>query len=193
MGGLTYRLTRRYPAERKALMIEDSAMTVLLTQERLRGNLPQSRCRVVSLEQLASEGELYASEVTKESAGAENLAYVIYTSGSTGKPKGVEIQHKALVNFLHSMRQRPGLTPQDVLLSVTTISFDIAGLELFLPLVVGACVVIASREVALDGRRLMEQLERLRGDGDASHAGDVADVNRRWLEWQKRSENSLWR
>jgi aspartate racemase len=158
-GGAYVPIDPAYPAERIGLMIEDSAMTVLLTQERVRGNLPESRCRVVSLEQLASEGELHASDVTRESAGAENLAYVIYTSGSTGRPKGVEIQHKALVNFLHSMRQRPGLTPQDVLLSVTTISFDIAGLELFLPLVVGACVVIMSREVALDGRRLMEQLE----------------------------------
>jgi amino acid adenylation domain-containing protein len=118
---------------------------------------------VISLEQLASEGELHASEVTKESAGAENLAYVMYTSGSTGRPKGVEIQHKALVNFLHSMREMPGMTPQDALLSVTTISFDIAGLELFLPLVVGACVVIVSREVALDGRRLIEQLDNSGG------------------------------
>jgi len=158
-GGAYVPIDPNYPAERIEYMMEDSAMKLLLTQERLVGNLPQSRCRVVSLEQLTAERELHRSEVAQESARAENLAYVIYTSGSTGRPKGVEIQHKALVNFLHSMRQRPGLTPQDVLLSVTTISFDIAGLELFLPLIVGACVVIASREVALDGRRLMEQLE----------------------------------
>jgi non-ribosomal peptide synthetase component F len=153
-GGAYVPIDPAYPAERVAFMIEDSAMAVLLTQERLLGHLPQSRCRVVLLEQLASERELHAGEVTKERADPEDLAYVIYTSGSTGRPKGVEIQHKALVNFLHSMRQEPGLTPQAVLLSVTTISFDIAGLELFFPLIVGACVVIVSREVALDGRRV---------------------------------------
>ena len=159
-GGAYVPIDPNYPAERIEYMIEDSAMKLLLTQERLVGNLPQSGCRVVSLEQLTAERELHRSEVAQETARAEDLAYVIYTSGSTGKPKGVEIQHQALVNFLYSMRERPGLTPQDVLLSVTTISFDIAGLELFLPLIVGACVVIVSREVALDGRRLMEQLER---------------------------------
>ena len=148
-----------YPAERIAFMIEDSEMTLLLTQERLLGNLPESKCRVVSVESLAPTGELGVSQAATESAVPDSLAYVIYTSGSTGRPKGVEIQHKALVNFLHSMRQRPGLTDQDVLLSVTTISSDIAGLEFFLPLIVGARVVVASREVAMDGKRLVEQLE----------------------------------
>src|SRR5262249_55090787 len=88
----------------------------------------------------------------------ENLAYVIYTSGSTGKPKGVQIPHRAFTNFLHSMRQQPGMTSEDILLAVTTLSFDIAGLELFLPLIVGARVVIVSREVASDGASLSDQI-----------------------------------
>src|SRR5207237_990526 len=75
-----------------------------------------------------------------------NLAYVNYTSGSTGKPKGVQLEHRSVVNFLCSMRQQPGLTAQDVLVAVTTLSFDIAGLEIYLPLLVGARLVIASRE-----------------------------------------------
>ncbi|MDY7095152.1 MAG: amino acid adenylation domain-containing protein [Acidobacteriota bacterium] len=87
------------------------------------------------------------------------LAYVIFTSGSTGQPKGVQVEHRALVNFLRSMAQRPGLEPQDVLVAVTTISFDIAGLELFLPLVRGATVVIAPRSVASDGARLARLLD----------------------------------
>src|SRR5205814_6855929 len=90
----------------------------------------------------------------------ENLAYVIYTSGSTGKPKGVQICHQSLVNFLVSMRSSPGLAPQDTLLAVTTISFDIAALELYLPLIVGACVVLVSRETAADGYKLRQTLER---------------------------------
>ncbi len=88
-----------------------------------------------------------------------DLAYVIYTSGSTGKPKGVEIGHKALVNFLLSMASEPGITDEDILLSVTTPSFDIAGLELFLPLITGTRVVIASNEAVLDGSVLASLIE----------------------------------
>jgi amino acid adenylation domain-containing protein len=90
---------------------------------------------------------------------ADSLAYVIYTSGSTGKPKGVEISHRAVVNLLTSMARTPGLTSQDVFYAVTTISFDIAGLELFLPLIVGAKVVVAERDAVIDGFRLLKNLE----------------------------------
>src|SRR5207253_4544576 len=87
-------------------------------------------------------------------------AYVIYTSGSTGRPKGVQIIHRAVVNFLLSMREQPGLTAEDTLLAITTLSFDIAALELFLPLIVGARVIVASREVVADGTALMETIAR---------------------------------
>ena len=95
-------------------------------------------------------------------AQAENLAYVIYTSGSTGNPKGVQITHRALVNLLCSMRLEPGLSAADSLAAVTTLCFDIAGLELWLPLITGARIVIVGREVAVDGERLAALLERER-------------------------------
>ena len=83
---------------------------------------------------------------------------MIYTSGSTGKPKGVQIPQGALVNFLCSMQREPGLTSEDTVLSVTTISFDIFGLELYLPLITGAKVVLVERDDAADGARLIELL-----------------------------------
>ncbi|HEV3077173.1 MAG TPA: amino acid adenylation domain-containing protein, partial [Thermoanaerobaculia bacterium] len=87
-----------------------------------------------------------------------SLAYVIYTSGSTGRPKGVGIPHSAVVNFLTSMQRRPGLGSADALLAVTTLSFDIAALELFLPLVCGARLVVATRETARSGELLRQAL-----------------------------------
>ncbi|HEX3131568.1 MAG TPA: amino acid adenylation domain-containing protein [Thermoanaerobaculia bacterium] len=91
----------------------------------------------------------------------EGLAYTLFTSGSTGRPKGVQVPHRALVNFLLSMAERPGLKSNDILLAVTTLSFDIAALELLLPLIVGAQVVIADRETAADGARLATEIERV--------------------------------
>jgi amino acid adenylation domain-containing protein len=91
----------------------------------------------------------------------EGLIYTIFTSGSTGRPKGVQVPHRALVNFLLSMAERPGLKPGDTLLAVTTLSFDIAALELLLPLIVGARVAIADRDTAADGARLAAEIERV--------------------------------
>jgi len=86
-------------------------------------------------------------------------AYVLYTSGSTGRPKGVVVPQRALVNFLRSMLEAPGLGPDDRLVAVTTISFDIAGLELLLPLTVGGSVVLADADTVKDGRALSRLLE----------------------------------
>jgi amino acid adenylation domain-containing protein len=88
----------------------------------------------------------------------EDPAYVIYTSGSTGKPKGVVVPHRSVVNFLTSMANRPGLTSKDKLLAVTTLSFDIHVLEIFLPLVTGATVILAGRDSVTDGKLLLELL-----------------------------------
>ena len=84
---------------------------------------------------------------------------MIYTSGSTGRPKGVQIEHRNVVSFLEAMRREPGVTERDVLLAVTTLSFDISGLEMWLPLTVGARIVVASRTDVLDGQRLAELME----------------------------------
>ena len=83
---------------------------------------------------------------------------MIYTSGSTGKPKGVQVPHRAVVNFLTTMAERPGIAANDRLLAVTTLCFDIAGLEIYLPLTQGASLEIVSREVSTDGNQLLAKL-----------------------------------
>ena len=143
-----------YPRDRLASMLQDSGAAVLLTQSSLAGWLPEVPLRRVLLdtgEGLPADG---APPQDARRAASADLAYVIYTSGSTGTPKGVQIPHGAVINFLDSMRRQPGLAAHDVLVSVTTLAFDIAALEIFLPLTTGAQLVLSSRAVAMDGVRL---------------------------------------
>ncbi len=138
------------PAERLNYMIEDSGARLLLTQSGLAGEIS---VEVPRLDVGAIDRAGQASALSVQGSN-RSLAYVIYTSGSTGKPKGVEVEHRSLVNFLYSMQQEPGINANDKLLAVTTISFDIAALEVFLPLLTGAQVVLADAVTAKDGRAL---------------------------------------
>jgi amino acid adenylation domain-containing protein/natural product biosynthesis luciferase-like monooxygenase protein/non-ribosomal peptide synthase protein (TIGR01720 family) len=149
-----------YPAERLAYMLEDSAASIVVTQSEYCEWLQSRVGTVISLDtdwaQICKESQEPCGCATEPS----NLAYLIYTSGSTGRPKGVMVEHRAIVNFLETMATRPGLTSTDVLLAVTPVSFDIAALELFLPLTVGARVVVASRDTAGDGAALGALIDR---------------------------------
>jgi amino acid adenylation domain-containing protein len=151
-------LDPHYPTGRLALMLEDSRAAVLLTHRYLLPTLPDHRADVICLDEQPTidlpDGPP-ASSVT-----AEDLAYVLYTSGSTGRPKGVCIPHRALVNLLSSMAERPGMGPGDRVMAITTYAFDIAAVELWLPLVTGGRAIIASRDVASDGRRLASLVAR---------------------------------
>ncbi len=158
-GGAYVPLDPAFPKERLAFMLQDSGARFLVTEQALRAELPNIDASVLCID---SDWQTIAAESCENLAPAAkgtNLAYVIYTSGSTGKPKGVQIAHRALINFLSSMRREPGLERNDVLLAVTTLSFDIAGLEIYLPLIAGARLVIASREVASDGSLLKDKLK----------------------------------
>jgi amino acid adenylation domain-containing protein len=139
-----------FPVDRLHFMLADSDCGVVVTQSSLTGLVGAWR-RVLLLDAL---------DDTVPPAGVTDLAYVIYTSGSTGVPKGVLIEHGALSNFLQSMAAEPGCAAGDVLVAVTTLSFDIAALELFLPLVTGATVVIVRRETATDPAALAAALKR---------------------------------
>jgi amino acid adenylation domain-containing protein len=148
-----------FPPARQRFMLADAQVRVLVSEESLLASLPASDAAVLCVDRDSAEIALQSSAPPAHDAGADGLAYVIYTSGSTGKPKGVEIQHRALVNLLCAMRERPGLVASDVLVAVTTLSFDIAGLELYLPLIAGAQVVVASAQTAADPRALARLLE----------------------------------
>ena len=137
-------------------MVEDSGMRVMLTHRGLERELGIGLNRtVVHLDHDWAEIAKRSAEPVALDTKGDLLAYVLYTSGSTGKPKGVEIPQSALVNFLLSMEREPGFKAGDRLLAVTTLSFDIAGLELYLPLITGGRVIVASREDAYDPVRLM--------------------------------------
>ncbi len=158
-GGTYMPLDPYFPVERIKFMLEDSHSGILVTQSHLWGNLGEFSGKVICLDSDWGRISEEKESDPPDQAGPNDLAYTIYTSGSTGKPKGVQISHRALVNFLCSMGKKPGLTRGDTLLSVTTMSFDIFGLELFLPLITGAKVVITERGDALDGVRLIELLK----------------------------------
>ena len=146
-----------FPEERLRFIAEDAQLALLVSTAHLARSFGLPRERQLLLD--ADTGTITSAPATRppvdaDAAQPEDPAYVIYTSGSTGKPKGVVVPHRAVVNFLASMAREPGLAADDVLVAVTTLSFDIAVLELQLPLTLGAEVVIATREEAIDGHAL---------------------------------------
>ncbi|HEX8329583.1 MAG TPA: amino acid adenylation domain-containing protein [Hymenobacter sp.] len=147
-----------YPAERIEFMLADSGARLLLTSAGGLPGLGTATPRLVLEEALAEAVGLPGTEPAPASTSAA-LCYVLYTSGSTGQPKGVAITHRNFVNFLVSMQREPGMAATDRMLAVTTISFDIAGMELFLPLISGATVVLADAYSVRDGRALRHLLE----------------------------------
>ncbi|MFG1951744.1 amino acid adenylation domain-containing protein [Micromonospora sp. NPDC048830] len=140
------------PAERVRFVLTDSGAALVLADAATADALPGD------VAVLRVDGDLPAADAWPARPGPDDLAYVIYTSGSTGTPKGVAVPHRALGNLLATMAERPGLGPDSVLCAVTTLSFDIAALELFGPLTVGGRVDVVPRDVAADGPRLAAHL-----------------------------------
>jgi len=134
-------LDSAHPAERLEVILEDGRVAVVVGEKDLKDFKDQKDDN--------ETGEAFP----------EATAYVLFTSGSTGRPKGVEVSHRSLVNLLRSMAGLYGMGPADRFLAVTTVSFDIAGLELFLPLITGGRVLLASRETTADGAALARALD----------------------------------
>ena len=161
-GGAYVPLDPRHPRKRLAYVLADAQPLVLLTHGRLQSELPPHRSHVVAIDADVPPctGRLDQAPAASSTRGPHDLAYVIYTSGSTGEPKGVEIEHCSVVNMLASMQRRPGLDAEDTMLAITTLAFDIAVLEIFLPLTCGARVVIAAGETIGDAEALIGLIER---------------------------------
>ena len=157
-GGAYVPLDPNYPTERVEYILSNSEAQVLITSSQVLNYLPKSKIRIICLDRELKEIERGNKGNPDSEVKSQNLSYVIYTSGSTGKPKGVQICHYSLVNFINSMSDEPGLTSSDRLLAITTICFDIHTLEIYLPLTVGATIILASREVTLNGVKLADQL-----------------------------------
>ncbi len=156
-GGAYLPLDTSLPPARIAMFLDDARPSLVLTQRALRRRFIQSGLAVVLCDEPVRNR---VADKVRCGAGPGSLAYILYTSGSTGKPKAVEICHQGLVNELAAIQADPGFTASDKMLAIATISFDIAILELFLPLVSGGCTIIASREDAFDPSRLAALIDR---------------------------------
>jgi amino acid adenylation domain-containing protein len=157
-GGAYLPLDPSYPQARVAQMLEDARVPVLVTQSSLVDLLSDHGAQLVRLDADSATIAAQPKSMLLDCAQPENLAYIIYTSGSTGTPKGVMVQHRALVNFLRSIVARLKLDSSEALVALTPISFDIAALEIFGPLLVGARLTIADRYIASNGARLASSL-----------------------------------
>lgn len=151
-----------YPAPRLAQIVDDAQPAAVLTKAALRECLPATDAHLILLDAALPAIAGSRDRAPDPSPGPDDVAYVIYTSGSTGRPKGVQVGHRALTNLLWSMSSEPGLAAADTLVAVTTVSFDIAALELFLPLIVGARLVLAREQECADGGALLQLLRRHR-------------------------------
>ena len=151
-------LDPEYPKDRVDFMLEDSSAKILLTSKKYHNHFTSNASEIL-IEDAFAKFDSYTAEEPNVEVDGNDLAYVLYTSGSTGKPKGVQVRHFNLVNFLLSMQKEPGMSADDKILTVTTISFDIAGLELYLPLICGAEITLTNSETAKDGRLLFDMVK----------------------------------
>ncbi|QJC97529.1 Bacillibactin synthetase component F [Bacillus mojavensis] len=155
-------LDPEFPADRISYMLKDAKPSCMITTEEIAATLPDD----ITAPQLVLDQPVTKEIVKRYSADNPNVhvslvypAYIIYTSGSTGRPKGVVVTLKSLSNFLLSMQETFSLNEQDRLLAVTTVAFDISALELFLPLISGASIVVAQKETIREPQALAKMIE----------------------------------
>ncbi|MGB5325667.1 MAG: amino acid adenylation domain-containing protein [Pseudomonadales bacterium] len=158
-GGAYVPLDPNYPASRLRYMLEMSHTRHIVTHRGLDNIVPEYECSRICIDDFTA-ANAEPNGHNAQLPGPSDIAYVIFTSGSTGNPKGVKVPHSCVLNFLHSMAESPGFGSDDRLLAVTTLSFDIAVLELWLPLLRGGTVVIADSTETSDGMALARLIEK---------------------------------
>lgn len=159
-GGAYLPMDPVFPKDRLEYMLKNAQVPVILTDTAIKDTLPLNKAKIICIDEQWKQISEQSAGKPENRAKSDNLAYVIYTSGSTGNPKGVQIEHHALTNFLLSMGTNTNICEKDRLLAVTTLSFDIAGLEMLLPLVAGATVVMAGRDEVIDGEKLIALMDK---------------------------------
>lgn len=148
-----------YPKQRVEYMLQDSGARVLLTESEHRSKFSTS-ADVLCYDHLKDCIAQFSVQPPAVTIDGNQLVYILYTSGSTGLPKGVQIRHASLTNTLLSLQESPGITPDDTMLAITTISFDISAVELYLPLITGAKLLLADADTARDAHRLVELAQK---------------------------------
>ncbi|MFD2917700.1 non-ribosomal peptide synthetase [Psychroserpens luteus] len=147
-----------YPIQRLNYMLEDSKAKFLITTQSVSSTLSSKATVLIQDDLFLNLSEFSEQRISVE-VNPKDIVYLLYTSGSTGKPKGVPITHKNLVNLLYSVLEKPGIKETDTVISITTISFDIAMAELFAPLLKGAKLMLTNEETAKDTRLLLDVLK----------------------------------
>ena len=147
-----------YPRARVEYMVHDSGLGLVISEGNLMEQFDFPSISALLYEEIEPELASYPDSAPPLEWGSGTLAYILYTSGSTGNPKGVAVSHRALVNFLFSMNEEPGFEADDGLLAITPISFDISGLELYLPLLSGGKLFLEPRETSIDPMALQKML-----------------------------------
>ena len=160
-GGIYLPLDPEFPKDRIEFMLEDSSPKILLTSKKYKGAY-KSDAKEIVIDELWPKLTHYSKKDPGVAVQGHHLVYTLYTSGSTGKPKGVKIAHHNLVNFLISLKKILSVGPEDRLLAITTLSFDISALEIYLPLVTGASVTVLSAQTAKDGNLLLQTVKAMR-------------------------------
>jgi amino acid adenylation domain-containing protein len=159
LGAAYLPLDPEFPQDRLTYMLDDSSAVAVIEDGTAPKGVRDAKVKHFEIDKL-DPGTTTNDPMKLPAEKPDRLAYLIYTSGSTGKPKGVRVHHRAMINFLESMAREPGCTADDRLLAVTTLSFDISVLELYLPLICGATTIIAIQEQIKDGEKLAEMIEK---------------------------------
>lgn len=159
-GGAYVPIDPAYPRDRMEFMLEDGGAEVLVTDSSLLQTISVQHARVVCLDRDTAHLSRQSADNPRSEVNPTNLSYVIFTSGSTGRPKGVQLEHRNVANFIGHVQRRFEVGSSDVYLGVASMSFDASVLDFYLPLSVGACLVIVDADTTRDARSLADVMTR---------------------------------